>query len=134
MLRAASNSGFSLLEVLVVLAIGATVFVVLAATLISPNRGTRWTADISRFLADAQVTALRSGAPLAVVLDADQARAGGRVLVWPPPVATYVTEGEAHPSAVLVLDSHGVAILGPTTIARDGQTWTVDDLLLAARR
>ena len=130
----ASEAGFSLLEVLVVLAIVATIAVMLTATLAVPNRSTSWATDLSRFLKDARATALRSGTPVAVVLDSQQARAGDKTLSWQPPVATYLTDGTVLPSSVLVLDASGSAIVGPTTIVRDGQNWVLDDLLVAGRR
>lgn len=124
------DTGFSLLEVLVVLAITALVATVLTATMARPLAvEQRWAKDLSQFLREARVTALRTGTPVVVSLSTDKAQAGSARFTWPPPAATYQVSGSERTTTHLLLDAAGSAIAGPTSVTRSGQRWDFTQLL-----
>lgn len=124
------DTGFSLLEVLVVLAITALVATVLAATILrSRTAEERWAADLSRFFREARATALRTGTPVVVGLAGDNARTGATSLGWTAPAVTYQVSGTEQTTALLLLDGTGFAIAGPVSVTRAGESWDVSQLL-----
>lgn len=124
------DAGFSLLEVLVVLAIAALAATGVTAAILQPRaEGLRWATELSHFLREARGTALRTGAPVVVSLSGGKAQAGNASLAWPPPAATYRPSGPESSAALLLLDGAGAVIAGPTAVTRAGQSWDVSRLL-----
>lgn len=130
MARQPPDAGFSLLEVLVVLAITAMMATVLTALILRPGAAeTRWATDLSHFLREARATALRTGTPVVVSLTSNRAQIGAASFVWPAPAVTYQMNGSERTTALLLLDAAGSAITGPTSVTRSDQRWDVTQLL-----
>jgi type II secretion system protein H len=124
------DAGFSLLEVLVVLAIAAMVATVLTATILRPHAAEqRWATDLSHFLRAARANALRTGTPVVVSLEGEKAQSGAASFTWPAPAATYQVSGGDRTTALVMLDAAGFAISGPVSVTRSGQSWDISQLL-----
>lgn len=129
----AKDSGFSLLEILVVMAITAMVATVLTATTLRPRaQDDGWRIGLSRFLREARMTALREAKPVLVRLEGKSAEMGGKRFSWADPVARYLAHGANIDAAELLIDADGRVLSAPLVVSRAGQSRDVSELLQAA--
>lgn len=129
----AKDSGFSLLEILVVMAITAMVATVLTATTLRPRaQDDGWRIGFSRFLREARMTALREARPVLVRLEGKSGEMGGKRFSWADPPAFYLANGTNTDAADLLIDADGWVLSAPLVISRAGQSRDVSELLQAA--
>jgi len=118
---AAGDAGISVLEMLVVLAICALVAGVVAASLQGRRPGPVSVADVTKFVDEARLKAMRSGDAMAVAFDTASLVSGDDRLSWNAGDISVSTNGQpaaAGGSIRIVLFPDGTAS-GPPVSVRD---------------
>lgn len=118
--RTAADAGMTVLELLVVLAIGAVIVTVAAVSVPRWDDSRRPSEDVAALITDAKLQAAATGRPVVVEIAPGTASDGSRSVSWNSGVSVVLSNGGAQ--GRIVFHGDGTMVGPQVRIVLDGQT------------
>lgn len=120
----APEAGFTLLEVLIVLAIVAAMSVILSASIVHRPAAPDWPGLMGSIAREAERQSLSAGTPLLLLIAANEARLGQASWHWDSPAAVVTSPaGTSFPAHIVFENGRMQTVSGPLVVTRGSDTF-----------